>query len=115
FCAFIFINHPAIRVELALVDVLTAHKCEVHRARIVWQWRGDRAADPAAVSVSVSEPIPVGACWLESANEYARGPVGGARDGCPRVGNDAAECLIFRYLDGEELACTVGKRTPGPE
>ena len=33
--AFIFVDHPAIGVELALVDVLTAHEGEVHWARIV--------------------------------------------------------------------------------
>ena len=49
--AFVFVDHPAIAVELALVDVLTAHEGEVHRARIVRQRRSDRAADPAAVAV----------------------------------------------------------------
>src|SRR6185503_18442392 len=65
--AFIFVNHPAIGVELALIDILTTDKREVHRAGIVWQRRGDRAADPAAVAVGVREAIPVSACWLESA------------------------------------------------
>ena len=42
--AFIFVNHPPIGVERALIDILAAHKCEVHRARIVWRRRCDRAA-----------------------------------------------------------------------
>ena len=113
--AFIFVNHPAIAVELALVDVLTAHECEVHRARIAWQRRGDRAADPAAVSVGVGEPIPVSARRLEAADENARSPVRGARDRRLRVRNDPAECLILGHLDGQELACALGKRTPRPQ
>src|ERR1700754_2151415 len=67
--AFIFINHPTISVELALIDILTAHKGEVHWARIVWQRRGDRAADATAVSVAVGKPIPISARRLESANQ----------------------------------------------
>ena len=113
--AFIFVNHPAIGVERALIDILTAHECEVHCARIVWQRRSDRAADPAAVSVGVGKPIPVSARRLESANQNARGPVRGARDRCLRVRNDSAECLILGYLDGQELACALGKRTPRPQ
>src|SRR6185312_16299481 len=116
--AFIFVNHPAIGVELALIDILTAHKCEVHCARIVWQRRSDRAADPAAVSVGVGKPIPVSARRLESANQNARGPVRGARDRCLRVRNDAAERLILSNLDGQELACAacaIVKRTPRPQ
>ena len=116
--AFVFEDHPAISVELSFVDALAADEGEVHCARIVWQRRGDRAADPAAVSVGVGKPIPVSARRLESANQNARGPVGGARDRCPRVRNDSAECLILGYLDGQELACalgTFGKRTPGPQ
>src|SRR6185436_19580668 len=92
--AFIFVNHPAKGVELALVDILTAHEGEVHRAWIVWRGRRDRPADPAAVSVDVGEAIPVGAGRLESADQNARGPVRVARDGCLRVRNDSAECLI---------------------
>src|SRR6185369_3908089 len=116
--AFIFVNHPAIGVELALIDILTAHEGEVDCARIVWQRRGDRAADPTAVSVGVGEPIPVSACRLESANQNARGPVRGAQDRCLRVRNDSAECLILGYLDSQELAWAIGtlaKRMPGPQ
>jgi hypothetical protein len=29
--------------------------------------------------------------------------------------NDSAECLILGYLDGQELACALGKRTPRPQ
>ncbi len=113
--AFIFVNHPAIGVELALVDILTAHECEVHRSWIAWQRRGDRAADPAAVSVGVGEPIPVSARRLESANQNARGPVRGAGDRRLRVRNDSAEGLILGYLDGQELACVLGERMPRPQ
>src|SRR6185312_7341052 len=50
--AFIFVDHSAIGVELAFIDILTAHEREAHRAGIVWQRRRDRAADTAAVSVA---------------------------------------------------------------
>src|SRR6185503_9408607 len=113
--AFIFVNHPAIGVELALIDILTTHECEVHRAGIVWQWRCDRAADSTAISVGVGEAIPVSARWLQSANQNARGPVRRARDRCLRVRNDSAECLIVRYLDVQELPRAVGERTPRPK
>ena len=106
--AFIFVNHPAIGVELSLIDILTAHKGEVHRARIVWRRRCDRAANAAAVSVGVGKPIPVGVRGFESANQNARGPVRGARDRRLRVRNDSAECLILGYLDGQEMACALG-------
>src|ERR1051325_2283766 len=76
--AFIFVNHAAVGVEGTLVDILTAHECEVHCARIVWQRRSDSAANAAAVSVAVGKPIPVGTRRLESANQNARGPVGSA-------------------------------------
>src|ERR1051325_9383704 len=105
--ALILEDHTAIGVELALIDILTAHECEVHCAGIVWQRRSDRAADPAAVSVGVGKPIPVSARRLESANQNARGPVRGARDRRLRVRNDPAECLILGYLDGQELACAL--------
>src|SRR6267154_3313875 len=29
--------------------------------------------------------------------------------------NDSAECLILGHLDGQELACALGKRTPRPQ
>src|SRR6185503_7135246 len=76
--AFIFINHPAISVELSFVDALAAHESEVHFARIVRRRRSDRAADAAAVAVGVGKPIPVSARRLEAANQNARGPVRGA-------------------------------------
>jgi hypothetical protein len=31
------------------------------------------------------------------------------------VRNDSAECLILGHLDGQELACALGKRTPRPQ
>src|SRR5260221_8887848 len=31
------------------------------------------------------------------------------------MGNDSAECLILGHLDGQELACALGKRTPRPQ
>jgi hypothetical protein len=101
--AFIFVNHPAIGVERALVDILTAHEGEVHGAGIVRQRRRDRAANPAAVSVGVGKPLPGRARRRESADQNARGPVRGARDGCRRVDDDPAECLILGDLDGQEL------------
>src|SRR6185369_11448559 len=73
--ALILEDHPAISVELSFVDALAAHEGEVHCARIVWQRRGDGAADPAAVSVGVGKPVPVSASRLESANQNARSPV----------------------------------------
>src|ERR1051325_7233798 len=66
--SFIFVNHPAIVVERPLIDILTAHECEVHCARIVWQGGGDRAANAAAVSVAVGKAIPVTMRRLESEN-----------------------------------------------
>ena len=113
--AFIFVDHPAKGVELALVDVLTAHECEVHGAGIVRQRRGDGAADPAAISVAVRESIPVSARRLQSADQNARGPVRGARDRRLRVRDDSAECLILGYFDGQDVACSLGERTSGPE
>src|SRR6185312_11156781 len=113
--AFIFVDHSAIGVELAFIDILTAHEREAHRAGIVWQRRRDRAADTAAVSVAVGESIPVGARRLESADENARGPIRGAEDSCRCVRNDSPECLILGYLDGQALACAVGERTPRPQ
>src|SRR6185369_5739468 len=113
--AFIVINHPALGVELALIDIVTAHECEVDCARIAWQRRGDRAAIPAPVAVRVRKPVPVTLCRPEPADQNARSPVRGARDRCLRVPNDLAEGLILGYLDGQELACTVGERTPGPK
>src|SRR4029079_16786293 len=74
---FVFVNHPAIRIESSFMDILTTDKGEVHRARVVHQRRCDRAADPAAVSVGVGKPIPVRSRRLESADENARGPVRG--------------------------------------
>src|ERR1044072_3811641 len=114
-CAFIFINHSARGVERALVHILTADESEIHCARIVWQRCSDRATDAAAVAVGVGKPIPVSVRRLESANQNARGPVRGARDGGLRVRNDAADGFVLGYLDGKELACTLVKRTPGPE
>src|SRR5436190_19595733 len=47
-CAFILKDHPAIGVELALVDVLAADEGEVHRPRVVCERRRDRAANATA-------------------------------------------------------------------
>src|SRR3954454_19436471 len=29
--------------------------------------------------------------------------------------DDSAECLILGHLDGQQLACALGERTPGPQ
>ncbi len=113
--AFIFVDHPAKCVGRALIDILTAHECEVHRTGIFWQRRCDRAADSAAISGGVGKPIPVSARRLESANQNARRPVRSARDRCVRPRNDPLECLILGYLDDQELACALGERTPRPQ
>ncbi len=67
--AFIFVNHPAIGVQLSLIDVLTAHEGEVHRARIVWRRRCDRAAKPAPVAIGINVRLSIASSeclYLES-------------------------------------------------
>ncbi|MFT3916342.1 MAG: hypothetical protein QM704_20375 [Anaeromyxobacteraceae bacterium] len=113
--ALVLEDHPAVGVELALVQVLAAHEGEVHRARIVRRGRGDRAADPAAVPVGVGEPVPVGVRRPEAADQHARRPVGGARDRGLRARDDPAEGLVLRHLDAQDVAGAVRERAPRPE
>src|SRR5215510_14250685 len=51
--ALVFKDHPAIAVELAFVETLTADKGEIDRTRIARQRRSDRPADATAVSVDI--------------------------------------------------------------
>src|SRR6185436_4178084 len=57
--AFILVDHPAVAVELAFIDVLAADKGETDRPRIVRQRRGDRPSDAATVPFSIGEAVPV--------------------------------------------------------
>src|SRR5206468_1993763 len=107
--ALIFVDHPAIGVELALIDILTAHKCKVHGAGIVWQWRGDGAADAAAVAVPVGESIPIDSRRLEAADEHPGRPVGRRRNRNARLRDDPAEPLVFGDFDRQYLALALSK------
>ena len=108
-------NHPAIGVERAFVDVLAADKGEVDRARIVASRRGDRSPKAAAVPVGVAEPIPVDPRWLEPADQHPRGPVSGRGDWRGGVGDHAAEMLVLRHLDREEMAVALTERPARPQ
>ncbi len=113
--AFVFVNHPAVGVELSFIHILTAHEGEVHRAGIVWRRRGDGAADAAPVAVGVGKPIPVGVRGFESADQNARGPVGHARDRRLSVRNDSFECLILGDLNRQEMTFALGEGPPRPK
>src|SRR5947199_88462 len=63
--ALILKDHPAIAVELAFIHALAADKGEIDRSWIVRLGRGDRPADPATVSLSIGEAVPVDARRLE--------------------------------------------------
>src|ERR1700712_3227421 len=112
--ALVLEDHPAVAVELALVDVLAADEGELDRAVIAVERRGDRPADAAAVAVGVGEAVPVDMGRLEPADEHPRRPVGSRGDGGRGVGNDAAERLVFRDLDGEQVALPLLERPAGP-
>src|SRR5262249_35611937 len=92
---------PAIRVELPLIDILTAHKCEVHRARIIIARRGNGSANAAPVAIGVAEAIPINARGLEASHQNATGPIPRGGNRPRRAGRDSFKQLIFRNLQGE--------------
>ena len=99
--AFVFVNHPAICVELPLIDILTADKREVHRARVIVVGRGHGSADAAPVAITVAEAIPIDARGFESSHQNATGPIRCGRNRHRRAGCDSLKQLIFRNLQGQ--------------
>ena len=73
--ALILEDHPAIAVELAFIEALTADERETDRPWIVRQRRGDRPADAATVPLSIGEAVPVDARRLEMTDQHARRPI----------------------------------------
>src|SRR3569833_341149 len=64
-------DHALVGVLGALIGVLTTYKREFHRARVVFRWSGESAANSTASSVGVGEPVPVLVSRLKSTNEAA--------------------------------------------
>src|SRR5262249_4384013 len=113
--ALVLKDHPAVGVELALVDVLAADEGEVDRTGVVGGRRGDGAADATTVPLSVVEAIPIDARRLEPADEHARGPIGSRRHRRPSRRDDAAEGLVFGDFERQHVAVALNERPPGPE
>src|SRR6188768_357489 len=70
--ALILKDHPAITVELAVIQALAADEGEIDRPWIVRQRRGDRPADAAPVPLCFGEAVPVDARRLEMTDQHAR-------------------------------------------
>src|SRR4051794_28597526 len=67
--AFVLKDHSPVRVELALVDVLTADEREIDRPRIARRRCGDGPADAASIPVRIRESVPVSTRRFEMANQ----------------------------------------------
>src|SRR5215831_15579984 len=67
--ALALVDHPAIGVQLAFIDVLAADEGELDRPWIFFQRRGDRPADAAAVPLSIGEAVPVDVRGLEMTDQ----------------------------------------------
>jgi hypothetical protein len=101
--ALVLVDHPAIRVLRALVDVLTTDERESNRPRVVVRGRGHRSADAAAVALLVGEAIPVGARRLEPCDEDAARPVRCFGEIRVRRRDDARERLILGDFNGQSF------------
>lgn len=72
----VFKDQPAIAVEPAFVDVLATDEGEIDWPGIIISWSGNRAPDPASISLRICEAVPIRASRHQSADEHARRPVG---------------------------------------
>ena len=113
--ALVLEDHPAIAVELALIDALAADEGETDRPRIVRERRGDRPADAAAVSLSIGEAVPVDARRLEMTDQHARRPIRFRGDRRGRLCDDPPERFVLGDLDREHTPAARLERPPSPE
>lgn len=95
----VLVDHPAVGVLRALIDVLTADEREAHRTRVVGAGCREGASNAASHPRVVREAVPVLARRLQSPGEDAARPIRRGADRGVRRRHHALEGRVLRHLE----------------